>query len=81
MGPAGSAVLRNVLVEDVGQVVGVVNLIPDPLLRESNLTEGLSLDSFLEGWDVGGVVNRDSAVSGRNDANEGSNSKRFHLNY
>jgi hypothetical protein len=81
VGPAGSAVLRDVLVEDVGQVVGVVNLIPDPLLRESNLAEGLSLDTLLEGWAVGGVVDRDSAVSGGNEANEGSNSERFHLNY
>lgn len=31
MSPAGAAVLGNVLVEDVGQVVGAVDVIPDPL--------------------------------------------------
>ena len=34
MSPAGSAVLRNVLVEDVGQIVSSIDVIPDPLFWE-----------------------------------------------
>ena len=41
MGPAGTTVEGNVLVPDVGQVVGAVDIIPQPLVRESDVLERL----------------------------------------
>ncbi len=34
MSPARSAVLRNVLVLDVGKIVGSVDIVPDPVVRK-----------------------------------------------
>lgn len=64
MGPAGTAVLGDVLIENVGQVVSVVDLVPNPLLGELNVPEGFSLNTLLESGYVGWVVGRDLTVSG-----------------
>ena len=42
MGPAGAAVLRNVLVSQVCEVVSVVNVIPYPLVGEVDWLQLLS---------------------------------------
>ena len=42
MGPAGAAVLRHVLVPNIGQVRGGVDIVPDPLLWEFDVLESLS---------------------------------------
>jgi hypothetical protein len=36
MSPARAAVLRNVLVSEVSKIVSVVNIIPNPLVREAH---------------------------------------------
>ena len=42
MGPAGAAVLRNVLVSQVSEVVSVVNVIPYPLVGQRHWLQLLS---------------------------------------
>ena len=42
MGPARSTVLRDMLVSNVGQVVGTIDSVPLPGIREVNWSEWLS---------------------------------------
>lgn len=39
MSPARTAVLWDVLVSDVGQVVLAINVVPDPVIRDFNILE------------------------------------------
>jgi hypothetical protein len=82
VGPAGTAVLGDVLVADVGEEVGTVNIVPDPLFGELGSGES-GLDLVLNGFGEGetaGVVDVDESRSGDGDASEGGNSERwFHM--
>ena len=68
VGPAGTAVLGNVLVENVRQVVGVVDVVPDPLLWELDVLEGFSNIFLNERGLVGWVFDRYLSVSGGDNA-------------
>lgn len=48
MGPAGTAVLGNVLVADVGEIVSSVNVVPDPGFRDLVSWNQGRLDQGLE---------------------------------
>jgi hypothetical protein len=39
LSPAGSAVEGKMLVLEVGEIVGIVNIVPDPLFRKSNVLQ------------------------------------------
>ena len=45
MCPAGTAVLRNMLVSQIGEEVRVIDIVPHPLVRESHGFQG-SLDNW-----------------------------------
>jgi hypothetical protein len=79
--PAGTAVLGNVLVADVGEVVGAVDVVPDDLLRDVVLGLKRSVDAgsgTVEVADAARGLVGDSAVSDGGDAEEASDSE-FHL--
>lgn len=78
MGPAGTAVLGDVLVENVSQVVGIVDVVPDPLLWELNVFKGFSNIILDKCGFVRWVFNRYLSVSGRYDADKGGNCEGFH---
>lgn len=39
MSPAGTTIERNVLIPDVGQVVGIIDIIPQPLVGKLHILE------------------------------------------
>ena len=46
MSPAGTAILRNVLISQVCEEVSVIDIVPHPLVRESHGVQG-SLDYWV----------------------------------
>ena len=81
VGPAGTAVLGNVLVADVGEIAGAVHVVPQDLLGE--VSHGLEGSVHTRGGAVevanaaGGLVG-DLAVGKSRDAKKASDSE-FHL--
>lgn len=81
MGPAGTAVLGNVLVANVGEEVGSVDVVPDPLFGEVNvLKDGVDfpLNGFSDG-NTARVLFVDESFSGESDTDEGGYSEGFHV--
>jgi len=75
--PAGTAVLRYVLVTDVGEEVGSVDVVPDPLFREVNVLKNgvnLPLNRFSDG-DTAGVLFVNESFSGESNSDEGGDSE------
>ena len=79
MGPAGAAILGQVLVTDCGEEVCSVNVLPFPRLRQVGWNQG-SVDAGLSSVrvsDTAGSSNRVVFASEGN-SNDGGESERFH---
>ena len=60
MGPARSAILWNVLISNVGQVVGAVDGVPLPVVGKINRSKWLS--DVLDLWSLGSLSAWSSSV-------------------
>jgi hypothetical protein len=81
MSPARSTVRRDVLVPDIGQVGGVIDVVPDPLFWEVfNVLERFSRLARLRGTGRSSArMLRINKFEGRSDANKSDKGCKFHL--
>lgn len=79
MGPAGAAILRQVLVTDCGEEVCSVNVLPFPSIRQVGWNQR-SVDAWLSSVGVSDTARSSNCVvfASEGNSNDGGESKRFH---